>query len=227
MNTYAVMKRLCRITDEVYAATLAYFSEFKTEIGVARFINKQFRLRGVKPAFRTIVANNAAEIHHLASKRKLRRGFVIIDIGARDKGMCSDMSRTIFIGKPNTNERKLYELVMNCQEKCCRMVKQGIGGDRLDKHARKLLGRHAKYFLHSLGHGLGRKIHQGPRISSKNPGIVKIGDFITIEPGIYIKGRPSLGIRIEDTLHVGKKVEILTKSPKKLICRKYTTSLID
>lgn len=217
MNTYAVMKRLCRITDEVYAATLVYFPKFRTEKDVAHFINKQFRLRGVKPAFRTIVANNAAEIHHLASKRKLQRGFVIIDIGARAKGISCDMSRTFFIGEPTAYERRLYERVRTCQEKCCRMVKWGIGGDKLDKHARKLLGNYAKYFLHSLGHGLGRKIHQGPRISSKNPGIVKIGDFITIEPGIYIKGRTSLGIRIEDTLYVGKKVEILTKSQKRLI----------
>ncbi len=217
MNAYAVMKRLCRITDDAYEEALKNFPRFTTEMDVARFINRYFRKHGVKPAFRTIVANNAAEIHHWASKCKLRRGFVIIDIGARDKGLSSDMSRTFFIGQPTPKEKRLYELVRNCQTKCCEIVKVNSNGGTLDKHARKLLGKYAKYFLHSLGHGLGKKIHQGPRISSNNPGIVRKGDFITIEPGIYITGRPSIGIRIEDTLYVSKDVEILTRSPKHLI----------
>lgn len=215
---YALMKRLCVITDKIYALILQHFSQFKTEKDVARFVTKQFRMHNVKPAFRTIVANNSAEIHHWPTKNKLQRGFVIIDMGARDKGISCDMSRTFFIGKPTKKERALYELVRKCQEKCCRKVRAGMWGNDLDAYARKILGGHKKYFLHSLGHGVGERIHQKPWISAKRPCQINKGDFITIEPGIYIKGKPPIGIRIEDTLYVGKKEEILTSSTKKLVC---------
>ncbi len=215
---YRIMRRLCNITDNIYSFTLAHFSQFRTEKNVARFVNKQFRLLGVKPAFRTIVANNSAEIHHWPTKKRLQRGFVIIDMGARDKGISCDMSRTFFIGKPTAREKMLYGLVRKCQEKCCKKVKSGAWGNELDRYARTLLGPYKKYFLHSLGHGVGEKIHQKPWISTKRPCRISKGDFMTIEPGIYIKGKVPLGIRIEDTLYVGKKMEILTKSKKELVC---------
>lgn len=212
------MKKLCAITDGIYSLIISQFPKFSTEKEVARFINKQFKLHGVKPAFRTIVANNSAEIHHWPTKKRLARGFVIIDIGARDKGISCDMSRTFFIGKPTTREKMLYTWVKKCQEKCCRKVCAGAWGDDLDMYARKTLGKYTHYFLHSLGHGVGEKIHQKPWISTKRPCRISKGDFITIEPGIYIKGKHPIGIRIEDTLYVGKKVEILTKSKKELVC---------
>ena len=237
MNKYKAMKHLCEVTDYVFALTLNKFDHFKTEKDVAKFIEKQFKRFNVKRAFPTIVANNSAVIHLKPRKKRLGRGFVIIDMGCRDKGISCDMTRTIFIGKPNAKEKKLYDLIMVCQEKCCKMVKAGVYGDHLDKHARKLLGKYTKYFVHSLGHGVGEKIHQKPRISSKKHDIVKKGDFITIEPGIYIKtnnknrnkniknetkirnkNKNEIGIRIEDTIYVENETEILTKLPKDLIC---------
>ena len=218
VKRYKLMKHLCKATDEVYAALLMNISQCKTEKGAARFINKQFRLRGVKPAFRTIVANCSAEIHHWPTKKRLQRGFVIVDIGARKNGLSCDMSRTFFIGRPNARERKLYDAVRSCQALCCKKVRAGAWANEIDDYARQLLGKYKKYFVHSLGHGVGEKIHQPPWFRARQPCKIRHGDFVTIEPGIYINGKSPMGIRIEDTLHVGKKVEILTKSAKKLVC---------
>ena len=176
------------------------------------------------------------EIVHLKAGDK-----IVIGIGgtfyfiAGDRGM--ELREVNALSPDYKQGDKLYDLVKKCQINCCKMVKVGVYGDHLDKHARKLLGKYTKYFVHSLGHGVGEKIHQKPRISSKKHDIVKKGDFITIEPGIYIKtnnknrnkniknetkirnkNKNEIGIRIEDTIYVENETEILTKLPKDLIC---------
>jgi len=124
------------------------------------------------------------------------------------------MTRTIFIGKPKKSELKLYNLVLKTQQKCLKKIKLNQKYKDLDAYARKLLGPKTQYFKHSLGHGVGLKIHQKPKISPHSKHIAKLGDIITIEPGIYKKNH--FGIRIEDTVYLGKKIKVLTKSPKKL-----------
>ena len=113
----------------------------------------------------------------------------------------------------------MYQLIYDCQTACCRKLRVGINCKTLDLHSRTLLGKYAKYYLHSLGHGVGKRIHQPPWLSPRKGEkyFIKAHDMVTIEPGIYFKGK--YGIRIEDTIHVGNRgIEILTQSPKRLIC---------
>jgi len=122
------------------------------------------------------------------------------------------------LGKANKKERKLYGLVLNCQKKCVKKIEIGKSYKDLDLFARKSFGRYKKYFMHALGHGVGLRVHTRPRISPKSEDEVQKGDVIAIEPGIYIKDKKKeFGIRVEDTIYVGRKVEILSKAPKNFI----------
>ncbi|HLC63640.1 MAG TPA: M24 family metallopeptidase [Candidatus Nanoarchaeia archaeon] len=215
MNKYSSIKKACDIDDLIFNEIVADF-HFKTEKEVSDYLLKRFKQFNVKPAFPPIVGNNNWEIHPKPRNIKLKRGFLILDFGCKVNGYCSDMTRTLFLGKPSSAERKIYGIVLNCQEKSVGKIKPGESYKKVDAYSRKLLGKYKKYFVHSLGHGVGKKIHEGPRIGIKSEDIVKIGEVITIEPGIYLPGK--FGIRIEDTLFIGKKIEILTKARKELIC---------
>lgn len=214
-KTENIMKA-CSITDAIFEDIIANF-DFKTEKNLADFIKGKARKNNVKLAFPTIVASgkNGAEIHHKPKNSKLK-GFTVIDFGVKCNGFCSDMTRTVFVGKINDTQKKLYEKLRRVQENCLGRLKTGASYKELDLYARKSLGKILrKKFKHALGHGVGSKVHQSPKISPKSKNFAKIGDIITIEPGIYFKKR--YGIRIEDTVLVKKDgVLALTKSPKKL-----------
>lgn len=213
MDKYRKIKRACEINDSIFKEVLTNFN-FKTEKDVKTYILKRFKDFKVKKAFPPIVANNCSEIHPKPMGKKLERGFLILDFGCKYGGYCSDMTRIIFLGKAIKKEKEIYNILLNCQKKCIKNLKVGSYCSELDFYARSLLKDYKRYFLHSLGHGLGVKIHENPRISSTSQDKIKKMDFITIEPGIYIK---NIGIRIEDTIYVGDKIEILTKSNKNLI----------
>ena len=218
MDKYSSIRKACEINDLVFDEIVADF-HFKTEKEIASFILKRFRLLGVRSAFPPIVANNNQRIHPKPRKKKLERGFLILDFGCKVNGYCSDMTRTLFLGKPSAYEKRLYNLVLRCQKRSIARIKIGASYKQLDADARKDLGGYKKYFVHSLGHGMGKKIHMKPRVSRKSEEYAKRGDCITIEPGVYWKrGEKRFGIRIEDTCYVGKKIEVLTKARKDFIC---------
>ena len=208
------VKKACQITDQIFNRLVKNF-HFKTELEVADFILKEIKKRGLKPSFPLIVASecNNHQIHHHPKKHKLA-GFTILDFGVRHRGYCSDMTRTIFIGRPKKSDLNIYARVLKTQQNCIKKIKVGQPYQDLDAYARVQFQPYQTYFKHSLGHGVGRKIHQKPKISPHSKDIVKLGDIITIEPGLYKKNK--FGIRIEDTVYVGKKIRALTKSPKKL-----------
>ncbi len=207
----------CRVDDSIFEGIIANFDSFKTEQDIEGYILQNFKKNKMSSSYPPIVANNNSIVHAKPRNKKLARGFLVLDFGAKYQGMCSDMTRTLFIGKAKKNEKELYNLVKNCQEKCIKKVKIGISCKELHEYSIRLLGKYAKYFPHALGHGIGSKVHKKPRISFKSNEIIKEG-IIAIEPGIYIKHRnEDFGIRIEDTLYLGKSIEILTKSSKNLI----------
>lgn len=208
------VKKACQITDQIYSKLIKNFN-FKTEIEVANFILKEIEQQGLKKSFPMIVASerNHHHIHHLPKKHKLS-GFTIIDFGLKYKGFCSDMTRTIFIGRPKRSDLRLYHLVLQTQKKVIKKIKVGQKYADLDAYARKLLGSRAKFFVHSLGHGLGRNVHQKPGISPNSQDKIRFGDIIAIEPGLY--RRNHYGLRIEDVIYVGRQTQILTHSPRKL-----------
>jgi len=217
MNKLKYIKKACKINDIIFKEIVDNFY-FKTEKEIDKYIKKRFREFKVKQAYPPIVANNNKVIHAKPRNKRLKRGFLILDFGCKYKGYCSDMTRTIFLGKPNYYERKLYNLILNCEKKCIKKLKPGLSYADLDIYARILLKDYKIYFLHGLGHGVSKKIHDLPRIYAISPAKVKKHDIITIEPGIYFKkGGKEIGIRIEDTVYIGNKIRVLTKASKKLV----------
>jgi len=139
-------------------------------------------------------------------------------MGASLEGYCSDMTRTVHLGKPPKKLREMYNAVLEAQLAGIDAVRPGTTAGKVDAATRKVLKKHKldQVFVHSTGHGLGLEIHESPRLGKKDPMPLAAGMAITIEPGIYIEGLT--GIRIEDTVLVTEKgCEVLTPSSKEFI----------
>lgn len=211
------IKKACEITDEIFSMVVKMMPSFKTEKDIDLFIRKEAKKRKLKLAFPPVIASaaHASEIHHKPKKTRLKKGFLVMDFGVKFKGYCSDMTRTVHIGRANENKKKIYSKLLSIQKSAAKKAKPGAGCFEIDCFVRKSLGNDRQYFLHSLGHGVGKKVHEPPSLSPKSAETLKQGDIVTVEPGIYVKNK--FGIRIEDTILVGKKPLILTNSAKKLI----------
>jgi Xaa-Pro aminopeptidase len=213
------IKKACSITDKILKKTINGLRKglFKTELDIYNFLKKQAYANNCRLAFKPVVAigKNAAEIHHRANKTKLRKGFLVLDFGVKYNGCCADCTRTVYLGRPSKKERRLYELVLTAQETALMYVKPGEYAANIDLIARAVLWDYFKNFVHGTGHGIGKRIHQAPNLKPKSVSILKENQVLTIEPGLYFKNK--LGIRIEDTVIVKDKPEILTKLTKKLI----------
>ena len=176
-------------------------------------------------SFEPIVAinENAAKPHALPSKKKLKKGdLLLLDAGIKYKRYCSDRTRTICINSHlnmskkqefSKNIQKVYDVLLKAQEKAIKSVKVGMKARELDKKARDVIENagYGKYFVHSLGHGVGLDIHEWPYISSRNEIYLEEGMVFTIEPGIYIPD--AFGMRIEDMIMIdyNSKPEVLSE----------------
>jgi Xaa-Pro aminopeptidase len=213
------IRKACSITVKILNKTINKLKKnsFKTEKDISKFLRKEAYANNCKLSFNPVVAigKNAAEIHHRANKTKLKKGFLILDFGVKYKGFCADCTRTVYLGKPSKKERKLYELVLMAEETALMYARPGEYAVNIDLIARAALWGYFKNFIHGTGHGIGKRIHQAPSLKPRGISVLKEGQAITIEPGLYFKGK--LGIRIEDTIIVKNKPEILTKLSKKLI----------
>jgi Xaa-Pro aminopeptidase len=205
----------CRLFDHI----LTFIQPGMTEMAVAAELEHAARLAGAGGmSFETIIASGerSALPHGHATMAKLpRRGFVTMDFGVVLDGYCSDMTRTIHIGRASAEERNAYDAVLEAQEAGLAAVRAGIVTGDVDEVTRSVL-RRAKldqWFTHSTGHSLGLEIHEDPRLAAKRTEKLKAGMIVTIEPGIYMPGK--FGIRIEDSVLVTRSgCEILTPSPK-------------
>lgn len=210
------IKKSCAIASDILNRCIINFKKFKTEQDVHDFLEIETKKKGCIPSFTPIVASGkGSSIPHYEDHKKLQDGFCVLDFGVKFKGYCSDISRTIYLGKPTKKEIEDYNLLLKVQKDAINFVKDGMNAITLDKFVRKGLGDKEKYFIHGLGHGVGLEIHESPGISSQSKGRIKKGMAFTIEPGIYYSNK--YGIRIEDTVYLGKKIEILTKIKKELI----------
>jgi len=145
---------------------------------------------------------------------------VVIDLGTMNCGYNSDLTRTVFLGRINRKYSRIYNIVLDAQKKAIESIRPGVTAGYIDNISRQYIINKGfgKYFIHSLGHGIGLEVHEAPRISRNNSTILKKNMVITIEPGIYIPGWG--GVRIEDVVLITKNgSEVLTKSNKKLLCR--------
>jgi Xaa-Pro aminopeptidase len=155
--------------------------------------------------FDTIVAfgESAAEPHHRPSDRELRRGDVVkMDFGCVIEGYHSDMTRTVAFGEPDARLREVYEVVLRAQLTGIEAVRAGVTGADADEAARTVIrdAGHGERFGHSLGHGVGLEIHEGPSLRSGSEDVLPRGAVVTVEPGAYIPGLG--GVRIEDMVVV-------------------------
>ena len=208
------IKEACKIGDKIFRKIINNF-RFRTEKEIANFIDMEIRKNGCEPSFPAIAASgkNSSIVHH-NNEGKIEKGFLLLDFGVKYGGYCSDMSRTVYLGKPGKKEIEAYEKVLEVQKKTVKQLSIGKKCSEIDKFAREKLG---KNFTHGLGHGVGLDIHESPNLLPDSKDILEKNHVVTVEPGIYFENK--FGIRIEDTVIVTSKneSEILTKSKKNLI----------
>jgi Xaa-Pro aminopeptidase len=143
---------------------------------------------------------------------------VLIDMGAMRNGYASDMTRMLYLGRPDAKVKRLYRAVLEAQQAAIAAVRPGVTSAHVDRQARLVLRARKldKAFVHSTGHGLGLEIHEPPRVGKKDKTRLERGMVITIEPGVYLEGYG--GIRIEDTVVVTETgCEVLTPAGKELL----------
>ena len=218
----AVMRRAAAIGDEMFAIMLHRLEPGRSEQEMADVLASEARRLGAEGmSFETIVASGerSAMPHGRASGAKLpKRGFVTLDFGVIFGGYCSDMTRTVSLGRPDPEHADVYHSVLEAQKKALDAVAPGVSASTVDSAARGVLERDglAEYFTHSTGHGLGMEVHEGPRIAARQEQVLTRGMIITIEPGVYVSGR--FGVRIEDMVLLSNSGgEVLTHSTKALI----------
>jgi Xaa-Pro aminopeptidase len=193
-----------------------------TEVEAAAAMEYEARRAGAEGmSFPTILASGArsAIVHGRASSARIpRRGFVVCDFGVILAGYCSDRTRTVHVGRPSGEARRLYEAVLEAQQAAIAAVRPGATAAEVDGAARRLLRKRklARYFTHSTGHGLGLEIHEAPRLAGGQTQKLEPGMVITIEPGAYLPGK--WGVRIEDVVVVTPSgCEVLTPTDKELV----------
>ncbi|MFP4567596.1 MAG: M24 family metallopeptidase [Candidatus Woesearchaeota archaeon] len=189
--------------------------ELKSEKQIETHIQKYALENNLDLAFSPVVAsgNNASVPHHKPEK-KLKKGFLVIDMGFTYEGYKSDMTRTIYLGKITKEEKQIYEELLNIQKEMIKRAKPGKSAQKLQEETQTLMGKNKELFIHGLGHGVGVYIHEKPSILEQSEDKIGQNNVLTIEPGYYTK---KYGIRIEDTILIGQKNQILTeKATKKL-----------
>ena len=219
-----LLARAQSVTDAAFAHILKVLTPEMTEIDVALELEMFMRRQGAQGlAFDTIAVSgtNSSRPHGVPRPVKLEKGFLTMDFGARVDGYCSDMTRTIVLGRADEEIKKVYNTVLLAQTVALEAAAEGVSCYALDTAARNVIhgAGYKGCFGHSLGHGVGMFIHEEPRLSPKadNADVLERGHVVTFEPGIYIEGK--YGCRIEDMVAVCNDGSIrnFTKSPKELI----------
>ncbi|GIW24287.1 Xaa-Pro peptidase family protein [Meiothermus sp.] len=216
------IRRAAALADQGFEHILPYIKPGVREIEVALELEFFLRKNGSEGlAFGTTVASGerSARPHGGASERKIQSGdLVTLDFGCVVGGYCSDMTRTVAVGKVSAELGALYQAVLEAQTLALEAVRPGVKGQELDSLARNHLENrgYGPYFTHGLGHGVGLFIHEGPSLGQTSEDTLEASNVVTIEPGVYI---PNLGgCRIEDLVLVTENGhEVLSKSPKHLI----------
>ncbi len=215
------IKAAQQITDMAFEHILDFINPARTEIEVAAELDYFFRKNGAYPAFDTICVSGTKSSlpHGVPEDIKLtQNGFLTMDFGACLDGYCSDMTRTVVVGKADEKMKAVYNTVLDAQNAVFPLLRGGIIGKEADAAARDLIyaAGYEGCFGHSLGHSLGLDIHEAPNFSPNNPLPVPAGCVLSVEPGIYLEGL--YGVRIEDIVYLTDTGHInLTSSPKSLI----------
>ena len=218
----ALIREACDISCKALQNILPIFKEgiAETDIRIALEF-EMLKLGADGLAFDTIVASgeNGSLPHAIPGPRKLKKGDMItLDFGARKGGYDADMTRTVALGEPSDELRKIYSIVHEAQQTCQDALHAGLVASDVDKISRDIIGGagYGKYYGHGLGHSVGIDIHENPRLSPICHDILTENTTMTVEPGIYVPGVG--GVRIENTCVIGaEKSESLVWFTKDLL----------
>ncbi|HYE81789.1 MAG TPA: Xaa-Pro peptidase family protein [Clostridia bacterium] len=216
------LRKAADIADRVMSEVIKYIRPGLLERDISNKIEELFlEYGGQGLAFDSIVASgpNTSRPHYNKDDRRIEeKDIIILDFGCRYNGFCSDISRTVFVGEPTEEQRKIFDIVVTANTKAEELVKPGVTAGQVDLAARTVI-REAGYghcFLNRTGHGIGMAVHEGPYIKEGNTEVLEPGMTFSVEPGIYIAGR--FGMRVENIVLVTENGrEILNKSTKDII----------
>ena len=216
------IKKAVELTDAVFEQAKSVIRPGIMEKEAAWEIEKSFRQEGSEGIpFEIIVASgsNSALPHAQPTEKIICSGEpVLIDMGARINGYCSDFSRTIFLGKPNKTFRDLYDVVLEAQITAIEKIKSNMNASQADHFARSVIEQagYGDCFGHGLGHGVGLAVHESPTINPSSSDSLTDGMVFTVEPGIYLAGQG--GVRIEDLVVLENgKAKVLSQGNKNLL----------
>lgn len=216
------IRKAQEITEKSLDELIPFIKVGRTEREVALELNRLMFANGAEDlSFETIVLSgkNTSMPHGVPSDKKINDGeFVLMDFGAVWNGYHSDMTRTICVGEPDDEMKKVYNIVLNAQLEALKFARAGITGKELDKISRDIIEKagYGDNFGHSLGHGVGLEIHEKPNASPNNNCVLEKNSIVTVEPGIYIEGK--FGVRIEDFVILTENgCDNLTKYAKNII----------
>jgi Xaa-Pro aminopeptidase len=201
-----LIQKAADLTVNLFHNILPHLKPGLPETSVAALLEHNARLQGAQAmSFDTIVASGVRSSFphgHATGQGLPRKGFLTMDFGVILKGYCSDMTRTVFLGRPTHRERFTYDAVREAQLAAVDAVKPGVTCGEVDEAARSVLRKAglAEFFTHSTGHGVGLEIHEPPRIAADQSQTLSPGMVVTIEPGVYLAGQ--FGVRIEDMVVV-------------------------
>jgi Xaa-Pro aminopeptidase len=219
-----LLRKAVDIADQACDHIRSYIQPRMAEKQVAWELESFMRTHGAEAAsFPFIVASgpNGAMTHAVPLDRPILKGEpIVMDMGARFDGYCSDLTRTICIGKPDDKLQEIYDIVLQAQLAAEEGARAGMTGKEVDALARDIISERGfgEQFGHALGHGVGLAVHEDPRVSSLSENVLEPGMVCTIEPGIYITGWG--GVRIEDIVVVHEDgVEVLSQARKELRAR--------
>ncbi|RKD23609.1 Xaa-Pro dipeptidase [Caminicella sporogenes DSM 14501] len=217
-----LMRKASAINDKAMEEIIEFIKKGCSEIEASKKLAEIYSKYGCSGfSFEPLICYgaNAAEPHHASDNTELKENScIIIDIGCIKDDYASDMTRSLFYGKPDEEYKKIYDLVYKANKAAIEAVKPGVKFSDIDRAARKVIedGGYGKYFIHRTGHNIGINVHEYPDVSSSNDMEVVEGMVFSIEPGIYLEGK--YGVRIEDLVVVTKDgCEVLNKFTKDLI----------
>jgi Xaa-Pro aminopeptidase len=216
------IREAARVGSEVMQEAIQMVRPGVMEMDIAAEIGYRMRRKGASgESFEAIVAAGprSALPHARPTERKIGRNeLVVLDLGAILRRYCSDLTRTVHVGKASARTRQLYRAVLDAQQAAIGALKSGVTCGAVDAAARNVLQSKGlgRYFVHSTGHGIGLEIHEGPRIARDQKARLQAGCIVTIEPGVYVEGVG--GIRIEDdALVTARGAEILTTTTREFL----------
>jgi len=217
-----LIQHACDIASKSFRETLPFIRPGVTEAAVASELVYRMQRNGANgPSFRTIVGSgpNGAEPHYTAGPRKIRKGdMIVIDFGAAYHMYCSDVTRTVVVGKASEEQKRMHRIVARAQAAALAKMTPGVRGKAVDAAARDLIDR-TKYkgrFIHGLGHSIGLAVHDGGALNPASDLVLKPNMVFTDEPGVYVPGFG--GVRIEDDVLITRHgPETMSKAPRGLL----------